>query len=134
MNARGQVVGTSGDCGGQFEKHGFIWQRGGPMVDLNSFVPRGSHLMITDGESINDRGEIAASGMLPNGDFHAVVLIPCNGGPGCQSPRRLKEPKSSTPAPGSRTTAILPVTGAELGTDLRSPIPSASVATGGRKC
>ena len=33
--------------------------------------------MITDGETINDRGDIAGSGMLPNGDFHAVVLIAC---------------------------------------------------------
>jgi hypothetical protein len=50
------------------------------MIDLKRFVPRGSHLTVTDGETINDRGEIAASGMLVNGDFRAVVLIPCNGG------------------------------------------------------
>jgi probable HAF family extracellular repeat protein len=57
MNARGQVVGTSGDCEGQFEQHGFISQRGGRMIDLNRFVPKGSHLTVTDGETINDRGE-----------------------------------------------------------------------------
>jgi probable HAF family extracellular repeat protein len=77
MNIRGQVVGTSGDCGGTFELHGFIWQKDGPMLDLNEFVPLGSDLVITDGETINDRGDIAGSGMLPNGDFHAVVLIAC---------------------------------------------------------
>jgi hypothetical protein len=54
------------------------------MIDLNRFVPRGSHLTLTDGEAINDRGEIAASGMLAHGDFDAVVLIPCNGGQGCR--------------------------------------------------
>jgi hypothetical protein len=47
------------------------------MLDLNEFVPLGSDLVITDGETINDRGDIAGSGMLPNGDFHAVVLIAC---------------------------------------------------------
>jgi hypothetical protein len=27
---------------------------------------------------INDRGEIAGDGLLPNGDTHAVLLIPCD--------------------------------------------------------
>jgi hypothetical protein len=34
-------------------------------------------LVLTAGEFINDRGEIGASGVLPNGDHHAVLLIPC---------------------------------------------------------
>jgi probable HAF family extracellular repeat protein len=80
INASGQVVGTSGDCDGQFEKNGFISDRGGHLINLNSFVPAGSNLTVTDGETINDRGVIAGTGQLPNGDFHAVVLIPCNGG------------------------------------------------------
>jgi probable HAF family extracellular repeat protein len=78
MNAQGQVVGTSGDCAGTFELHGFLWEKDGPIINLNDFVPSGTDLVITDGESINDRGEIAGSGLLPNGDFHAVVLIPCS--------------------------------------------------------
>ena len=45
------------------------------MIDHNSLA-RGSGITITDGESINDRGEIAGSGVLPNGDHHAIVLIP----------------------------------------------------------
>jgi probable HAF family extracellular repeat protein len=86
MNATGLVVGTSGDCGGQFEKHGFVTIRGAGMVDLNAFLPNGSELTIMDGETVNDNGEIAASGMLPNGDFHAVVLVPCTSGdPGCRT-------------------------------------------------
>jgi probable HAF family extracellular repeat protein len=87
MNAMGQVVGTSGDCQGEFQKHGFLWQRGGRMIDLNAFVPPGSNLTLIDGEWINDRGAISGSGRLPNGDFHAIVLIPCNAeqaGKGCQ--------------------------------------------------
>src|SRR6266568_4340332 len=76
INARDQVVGTSFDCD-QTELHGFLWQPGGPMIDLNAFVPPGSDLVVTDGEDINDRGEIAGSGLLPNGDFHAILLVPC---------------------------------------------------------
>lgn len=77
MNEKGQVVGASTDCSGT-ELHGFLWQSGGPMIDLNVFVPPSSDLVLTSGETINDRGEIAGSGMLPNGDFHAIVLIPCD--------------------------------------------------------
>jgi hypothetical protein len=48
------------------------------MTDLNAFVPVGSDLTLTVATSINDRGEIAAEGVLPNGDQRAVLLIPCN--------------------------------------------------------
>jgi probable HAF family extracellular repeat protein len=75
MNIRGQVVGSSHDC--VQEMHGFLWQLGGKMIDLNAFVPPDSDLTITDGHTINDSGEITASGMLPNGDFHAILLVPC---------------------------------------------------------
>ena len=51
------------------------------MIDLNKFVPPGSDLVVTDGEDINDRGEITGSGMLPNGDFHAILLVPCSSNP-----------------------------------------------------
>ena len=71
------------------------------MIDLNRFVPNRSHLTVTDGETINNRGEIAASGMLPNGDLHAVVLIPCNAGQGCQDGSRHEGARQSTPATGS---------------------------------
>ena len=70
-------MGSSFDCSDFVELHGFLWQPGGPMIDLNQFVPPGSGLIVTDGEGINDRGEIAGSALLPNGDFHAVLLVPC---------------------------------------------------------
>lgn len=78
LNNSGRVVGTSLDCANfGVELHGFLWWPGGRLIDLNDFVPPGSDLQITDGESINDAGEIAGTGMLPNGDFHAIVLVPC---------------------------------------------------------
>jgi len=46
------------------------------MVALNSLVLAGSELNITGAAFINDRGEIAGSGVLPNGDTRAVLLIP----------------------------------------------------------
>ena len=78
MNNQGRVVGSSMSAGCQVELHGFLSIQGGPMIDLNQFLPPGSNLTIVDGEWINDRGEIAGDGLLPNGDFHAVLLVPCS--------------------------------------------------------
>jgi len=47
-------------------------------VDLNTLVPPGSSVFVPSAIAINDRGEIAARGVLPNGDGHAVLLIPCD--------------------------------------------------------
>jgi probable HAF family extracellular repeat protein len=107
INARGQVVGATFDCD-QTELHGFLWQPGGPMIDLNAFVPPGSDLIVTSGETINQRGEIAGTGMLPNGDFHAIVLIPSDDEPdneGCHGTGQNANATSSGPAPLLRGSA-----------------------------
>jgi len=48
------------------------------MIDLNTFVPPGSDLTLTEAILITDDGEIAVQAALPNGDQHAVLLIPCD--------------------------------------------------------
>jgi probable HAF family extracellular repeat protein len=74
-NSKGQVVGNSlSDC--DHETHAFLWENGGPMVDLNSFVTPGSGILLREGVFINERGEIAVDGRLANGDVHAFVLVP----------------------------------------------------------
>ena len=74
-NSKGQVVGNSlSDC--DHETHAFLWENGGPMVDLNSFVPPDSGILLREGVFINERGEIAVSGRVANGDDHAFVLVP----------------------------------------------------------
>ena len=74
-NSAGQVVGGSGICHGAV--HAFLWEEGRPMVDLNTLIPPGSALQLYDAVSINERGEIAGTGTLANGDQHAYLLIPC---------------------------------------------------------
>ena len=74
MNDRGQVVGASGICHGSL--HAFLWENGGPMVDVNLLVSPNSVINVIYPWQINDRGEIAAQGILQNGDVHAVLLIP----------------------------------------------------------
>lgn len=74
INARSQVVGASGICHGSL--HAFLWENGGPMVDVNLLVFPKSDTNVIYPFVINDRGEIAAHAVLPNGDLHAILLVP----------------------------------------------------------
>jgi probable HAF family extracellular repeat protein len=83
VNARGQVVGGSTDCHSFL--HAFVWEEGGPMLDLNVLIPPGSGLQLTNAININDRGEILAKsvplGVTPIDDEdlgHLVLLVPCD--------------------------------------------------------
>jgi probable HAF family extracellular repeat protein len=85
INSKGQVVGASQSTAGGCDRFtaGFLWENGGPSVDLNTLVPPGSPLQLSGAAWINDRGEIAGGGVPPgcdNGDVcgHAVLLIPCD--------------------------------------------------------
>jgi len=74
INSESQFVGTSFPCVGG--KNASIWQNGGPAIDLNTLVPPGSDLQLTDAQFINDRGEITGRAVLSDGDEHAFLLIP----------------------------------------------------------
>jgi len=77
INSRHQIVGDSGVCfvGG----NGFLWEKGDPIVTLQSLVVPGSDITQVLGAAfINDRGEIFAAGTLANGDEHDILLIPCD--------------------------------------------------------
>ena len=73
INDSGEVVGFS--CG-PVDCRGFHWQAG-VMTDLNSFLPAGSPLLITNAADINSRGEIAVQAYDSSvGDSVAAVLVP----------------------------------------------------------
>jgi probable HAF family extracellular repeat protein len=72
----GRVVGVSGDSSGNVR--GFLWENGGPMVDLSSLIPSNSALQPVVPFAINRRGEIAGTGFLLNGDARGFLLIPCD--------------------------------------------------------
>lgn len=76
INSGGQVVGHSKINDGTFRA--FLWENRGPMIDLNTLIPPGSGLTLTDAIYVNDRGEIAGNAVLPNGDTRAYLLIPCD--------------------------------------------------------
>jgi probable HAF family extracellular repeat protein len=76
INSNRQIVGSSDDCSGN-NAHAFVWEKGS-LIDLNTVVPAASGVLLTVALSINERGEIAAQGVLPNGDLHAFLLMPCD--------------------------------------------------------
>lgn len=76
INAKGQVVGEGSDCFNPPDRS-FLWDDGS-IFDLNALVPPGSPLQVQSADTINDRGEIAASGVDANGNQHAALLIPCD--------------------------------------------------------
>jgi probable HAF family extracellular repeat protein len=76
VNSKTQIVGNSW-CDNTVTA-GFLWEKGGPMVDLNSLIPSNSGMQLLGAQNINERGEIAGLGLLPNGDAHAFLLIPCD--------------------------------------------------------
>jgi len=75
INSKTQIVGIAATC--DFSVFGaFLWEKGS-MVDLNTLIPADSPLRLFLGTYIDDRGEITGFGVLPNGDQHAFLLIPC---------------------------------------------------------
>jgi len=60
-----------------------LWEKGGPMVDLNNLIPADSPLHLVQAHWINERGEIAGWGLPPGVPLedletrgHAFLLIP----------------------------------------------------------
>jgi probable HAF family extracellular repeat protein len=76
INSRHQIVGLSKNS---TSSRAVLWEHG-QIFDLNTLLAPGSGLYLFIAWYISDRGEIAASGVLPNGDQHAVLLIPCGEG------------------------------------------------------
>jgi len=84
INSKSQVVGLSANACTftAADRRASLWEKG-QVIDLNTFLPLGTDLQLTDAYNINDRGEIAGLG-VPTGcgdEFtcgHAFVLIPCD--------------------------------------------------------
>jgi probable HAF family extracellular repeat protein len=77
VNSKDQVLSDTGICGVGGGPPGFS-EHGQPMVDINTLVLPGSGLQVVEMFDINDRGEIAGVGALPNGDVHAILLVPAS--------------------------------------------------------
>jgi uncharacterized membrane protein len=82
MNSSGQVVGWSGyfcPAGNFGNIRAVLWEKSGSVIDLNARLSANPHaLYLFAATNINDRGEVVGVGILPNGDTHAFLLIPCD--------------------------------------------------------
>jgi len=75
INSSEQVIGNFAVTTTQ---DAFLWEDGGPLVDLNTLVPSGSGLQLYESHQINDRGEITIGALDASGNNRAVLLIPCD--------------------------------------------------------
>ena len=116
INDSRQVVGLSNTCAGEFSGRAFLWQSGGPMLDLNALVKNPSDLYLYAATYINDRGEIIAQGMLPNGDVHTLLLVPSGDCEQACQQRIVESQNAVAPAQAASTIPGL----ARLGNRLRS--------------
>ena len=87
INSKDQVVGTSiqctqinpdDSCDGPVS-HAFLWADGS-LFSLQSLINPVSKITVNNVTSINDRGEIAGTGIRANGESHAYLLVPCGEG------------------------------------------------------
>ncbi len=74
VNSKGQIIIDTGICGVGGGPPA-LWDNG-TLYDLTTLILPGSGVTVVGENFINDSGEIAATGILPNGDQHALLLIP----------------------------------------------------------
>ena len=78
INSRRQIVGFSNhDPCFSPHAHGFLWENG-VLFDLNRLISNPTTLTVIEGTFINERGDITGNAVTPEGNTHAVVLIPCD--------------------------------------------------------
>ena len=78
INSKSQIVGSSlGDgCTFDDKSNAFLWESDS-LYDLNTLIPAGASLHLLLALGINDRGEIAGTGLDSGGNRHDFLLIPC---------------------------------------------------------
>jgi probable HAF family extracellular repeat protein len=74
VNSKGQIIIDTGICG-VGGGPGALWENG-TLYDLNTLIPPNSGVTVGDVNFINDRGEIAVTGILPDTDQRDLLLIP----------------------------------------------------------
>ena len=80
INSRGEIAGGFGGCGpdpgDRTFFRGFLWQKGKPIVDVNTLITPASEIWVDEISFINDTGMMVGAGILPDGSSRAVLLVP----------------------------------------------------------
>ena len=83
INSSNQIIGGLGACTNDPSEltyfSAFYVEKGKPMVDLNTLVSPPSAIHLEDAWNINERGEIFAHGLMPDGSERAILLVPLKG-------------------------------------------------------
>jgi probable HAF family extracellular repeat protein len=97
ISERGEVAGQSFNCDNTGVAHATLWEPTGPAIDLNLFLAPDSNLQLAETHFVNDRGELVVVGILPDGNPHIVVMIPCTGteAEGCRRRARGREHRTT---------------------------------------
>ena len=102
INSQEQIVGSGSDCVGH-PLHAFLSENGGPLVDVNTLVSPPSTFTALIGYNINERGEIAGTGVPAGCDRvdtcgHVFLMIPCDENhPGeCRDYSMIETPDTET--------------------------------------
>jgi len=111
INASEQIVGKVASSNFSVQIAA-LWENGNPAVDLNTLIPPGSNLLVTEARNINDGGEISFGAVDSDGNSRAFLLIPCDekhaGIDGCDY--SLVDAVAATNAVGSQPVAQNPTT------------------------
>jgi probable HAF family extracellular repeat protein len=81
INSGKQVVGAvSLDCDffDDASLRAFLWEPGGPMIDLNTLISPSLGIQLRNVATINEWGEMAVVAFFPDGSHRPVLLIPCD--------------------------------------------------------
>jgi uncharacterized membrane protein len=116
INASGQIV------GGSTPEAGWLWENGGPIVDLNQLIVPTSDITVTEAQYINDRGEIICVGVTPSGDLRGIILIPdgdCDDA--CEARIAASQNNPATPHVSSTPNNHMPAMRGRLGHSFQSP-------------
>ncbi len=118
INQPGQVVGAS-RVGVPFDNRAFLWENGGPIVNLNDLIPTHSSLTLVYAFDINSNGVIAGTG-VPAGCLpqdvdscgRAYLLIP-NGDCDDRCEQRLTESQRNRDAAAQLARSQTPISKTE---------------------
>jgi hypothetical protein len=126
-----QIVGISENrqpsCVGSFDSgaRGFLWEGGGPMVDLNPLIENPSGLHVYQALYISDTGQIYAQAVDAQSNNHAVVLVP-DGNCGSECKRRISESENWRPSAQQPSSKILAQLGGVPGIGKYNPLSAPS--------
>ncbi|NJD05914.1 MAG: HYR domain-containing protein [Methylococcaceae bacterium] len=100
VNGNHQVVGSS-TTAGDLNRHAYVWN-GSLLEDLNSLIPDGSNIILTEARGISENGFITGAGKV-GAELHAFLLTPDRVAPALTCPANITTTGGQPAAIGQAT-------------------------------